>query len=469
MWFAKAITNPAVFFSQPKARKDEEACKTTPKSSSSARPYPKPSDLPPIGQSLFSNVWDRDPTPTNFKTLYLTLVALGLTCLWFLSAILTDILSPLIHLDPTTKWDETHNTGLMLLMQETLGLSQSQVEGIGWITLAVCFTLIGADIVLGILYRNATNASTLNDKKSPSKVYPWPVSWNTDNYECYHDMFSEPTRHGRLLRRPGNTMSNFTYLFTSLSVFASSWLSKRNNTFWVADTAFAVMLLLLTIFSILWHGCNPTWVHYLDLWSMDSCIVYLIIRSAALGGACALHTYLGLLEETAKWWGATACACIYAGLIVALGMDKYGLFQKQYLHRQCLFSIRNRLLGVSKMFGGGHIDMHISNLCTFFTLPVYYLSVPTAIQITLIGRYGSITAGNWACRSLVIGWTYRMWERFALDGNPIMTYMVEKKDSPMLRMMGAAFFSGTAQMHFWTGITLLTGYMQTRSLERDYA
>ena len=419
------------------------------------KPYPKLSDLPPIGQSLWPILWDRDPTPSAWKAIYCISTVFGLTCLIFLSDIMMTIFPSL-----DASWDENHgitsSSSLTELIQATTGLSDGWIQVILWITLGAFLTFIGADIVLGLIS---------SSKKQESDTYPWPNSWKTDNYLCYHDMFAEPTRHGWLIRRPGNTLSNVNYLVSSLVVFGSSILSDKSNIFWVSDAEFSFMLLMLTIFSTIWHGSNAPWSQYPDLWAMDSCIFYLMIRYACLGGIYFLHQYFGVTLETCQFLGATSCSLIYTGVIVSVAKFYYGHFQNGWLHSTCPYSARARMMGVSDIFGHGHLDIYIgSTVCAFAALPIYYMSIPTLINQTVIGSFGSITAAHWVLRSLVVGWTYRMWDRWVLDGNPLMNYWVEMKPS-VLRTVGAALFSGTAQMHFWTGITLMAGYMHGRSVE----
>lgn len=423
--------------------------------------YPERSDLPPVGQSLCPIIWDRDPTPSHWKGLYFLVTVSGLTCLLFFANILRTLL-PAWGVD---SWDNAHslaegNDGLATLMQITLHLSPAQVHAIVWITVAYCLALVGGDTVLG-WRKKSTTCTPKNDD-----VFPWPPSWETDNYLCYHDMFAEPTRFGRLLRRPANTLSNANFLLSSLAVACSLWGSNTTaatNIFWLADAEFAVMLLLLAIFSTLWHASNAPWVQYLDIWSMDCCILYLIIRYVCLGGVCFLHEQSGLSLETAQLTGATSCFVLYTSVIVMLGHSQGNLFQQGYLHGNCHFSSRSRLMGVSNIFGKGHKDVSVGTVCAFAALPVFYLSIPILV-LSVIGKFGSVVASRYTFRSLVVGWTYRNFDRWMLDGNPLMNFWVDRKPSPW-RTMGAGLFSATAQLHFWTGITLLAAYMHARSVE----
>lgn len=80
----------------------------------------------------------------------------------------------------------------------------------------------------------------------------WPASWNTHNTRCYDEMFCEPMRRA-LVRRPGNTFSNALYLHGAVLVGCSA---GRASAFVLADAMFAAMLLLLAVFSTLWHASH---------------------------------------------------------------------------------------------------------------------------------------------------------------------------------------------------------------------
>ena len=114
----------------------------------------------------------------------------------------------------------------------------------------------------------------LNTRQRP---YPWPKSWKTNNNICYQEMFAEPSRQDRMIRRPGNTLSNVFYLFSALVVLTSAFLrGDKDNAalpripgLIISDAIFGGMLLILSIASTAWHGCNAAWSHIADLWSME--------------------------------------------------------------------------------------------------------------------------------------------------------------------------------------------------------
>ena len=69
----------------------------------------------------------------------------------------------------------------------------------------------------------------------------------------------------------------------SLDLRLGGFRRQTPNPFLVADTIFGVMLLILASLSVIWHASNAPKSQYIDLWSMDSCIAYLIIRCACQG------------------------------------------------------------------------------------------------------------------------------------------------------------------------------------------
>ncbi|CAB9516994.1 expressed unknown protein [Seminavis robusta] len=429
--------------------------------------YPSASDVP-VGKFNGYLIWDRDPTSDTLKILYTCLTVLGLLYMIFSAAVITT----LFRVD--TSWDHTHGLdfqnknallGFPELISATLNLPLSKVWTILYTTLGIYGLLVVADVVLGF-----TSSSSNNNNK---RTHPWPTAWKTDNTLCYHDMFAEPTRFGRLLRRPGNTLSNGTYLLASLCVLWSS-LFHRQSVFWMSDILYGIMLFLLAVFSNLWHASNAPWSQYPDLWSMDSCISYLIIRCVCFGVMCQLRKVL--LYNQSETIAAVTCLLIYMVVIAALAKYNYGFFQKGWLDGHCPFSARMLLMGKGDWFGAGQRDCHVVWVCAFATLPVFYTALPTLINVMLATSTGSVTAANWAFRCLVIGWTYRMWERFVMDGCVLMNWFLvvpqpkgnhnDCSSKPnVLLTIGAAICSPTAVMHFFTGLTLLTGYMHARSCE----
>lgn len=417
------------------------------------RGRPKPSDLP-YGPSVMPILWRLDPAPAYIKTLYTVVTISGLIGLFFLADLIPLFLS---NLD--ANWDtqngldpSTQNALLALpsLVHQALHIPQEDVSAIFLFVGAVCAALIAADIMLG---------------RGPTSQSPWPSSWKTANTICYHEMFSEPTRFGRLLRRPGNTLSNAPFLLGSLSVLASL-KAPNENVFWWADLEFAIMLFLLAVFSSLWHGSNAPWSQYPDIWSMDSCILYLIIRNVCMGILSSLLQHsTSNQEDLAKSLAGGVCAVTYAAVIAALAKANYKLFQDGYLHGPCPFSARARLVGISNVMGQGQKDCGVGTVAIFAAMPVMYASIPLFVQTVLLQSTGSLLAGNLLARTLCVGWSYRMVDRWVLDGCFLMNYFVAMKPSCVLKTVGAAIVSPTGALHSFTGITLLAAYVHARSFD----
>lgn len=136
------------------------------------------------------------------------------------------------------------------LISITTGLSYLSIFGCASIAIASYAALIWTDVTTAL------------------RPFPWPKSWETDNNACYDDMFCEPPRRDRVIRRLGNTLSNFFYLFLALVVLLSTVMHGVSSDdvtiisgFIVSDFIFGVMLLILAVSSTIWHGCNAMWSH----------------------------------------------------------------------------------------------------------------------------------------------------------------------------------------------------------------
>jgi hypothetical protein len=409
----------------------------------------------PYGQFLGFEIWQRDPCSYLKKWLWIVLTVTGL----FYMVYSVHIVKWLMGLKDD--WDSQHRLAPTRhyflfsfpdLVELTLELSRHTVLGIFGISFGVYGLLIVADNVLG---------ESENFSLASSKTYPWPSSWKTENIICYNEMFCEPTRLGRLLRRPGNTLSNVTYLLSSLFVLTSA----LKSVFWMSDSLFGVMLLLLSVFSTLWHASNAPWTQYVDIWSMDCCILYLIVRYGCLGGQCVLVTVMGIDPSISQRLAGAVCFLIFGFVVILLGNMHWKRYQIRWLHGGCPFSARARLLGRDNIREEGQEDCHISTVCLFASLPVLYTGIPTIIQVCVIGSMGSTTAAMWVFRTLVVGWTYRLCERWALDGCPLMNFFKNHVETNWMFILGVSIVSPTAVLHFFTGLTLLTGYMHCRSVE----
>ncbi|KAL7533068.1 hypothetical protein ACHAWF_004326 [Thalassiosira exigua] len=413
--------------------------------------YPSLSDAP-HGKFLGCLIWKNDPSSEAIKIFYACLTILGILYMVFHVFLMVNVFGMDGGWDEQHGFDNRNASAFPELISITLGLSPFTVYAIFGISLGSYGMLMAVDWLMGAL--------VTPDKK---RTYPYPPSWRTDNDICYSEMFSEPTRWGRLLRRPGNTLSNGTYFFASICI-----LSSGRSIFWLADVLFGTMLFCLAVFSNLWHASNAPWSQYPDLWAMDSCIAYLNIRCVCLGGLILVQKMTVAKQQNAQQLAAVTCALVYSATIMGLAMHQWNIFQKGWLHGRCPFSARARLIGKGDVWGQGQQDCHVLTVCAFAALPLFYTALPTIIYLTLGHSMGSVAAANWTFWSLVFAWTYRMWDRWLLDGCIFIRWFAATppgKEPTVVRTIGSAGFSPTAVFHFFTGLTLLAGYMHSRSWE----
>jgi hypothetical protein len=105
---------------------------------------------------------------------------------------------------------------------------------------------------------------------------------------------------------------------------------------------FGIMLLILAALSVIWHSSNAPDSQYVDLWSMDSCIAYLIVRIASTGVlSAALHAHVarGFATEVVS----LGCAALFGCVVVANGLYWRRNHRERWLHGGCPFSGRARL------------------------------------------------------------------------------------------------------------------------------
>ena len=245
----------------------------------------------PYGKSIFTALAAADPTPAALQAVYCSVAVLSVLLLPLLPALLIRV----VGIDGT--WDARHGgSGVVDLLRATLGTSDTAVVGAAGVTAAVYGALLILDVLSGCVSRIS-----------------WPAAWHCENTRCYDEMFCEPARANALVRRPGNAYSNCLYLFDACIVLVSI---DASSPFALADALFGGMLLLLSIFSTLWHASHAPKVHYLDLWAMDSCIAYLLVRIACVGGGVAFIAQPWNLPGGAHAAAGAACALLY-GLVIA--------------------------------------------------------------------------------------------------------------------------------------------------------
>ena len=318
-------------------------------------------------------------------------------------------------------WDEDHGivgyslADTMHIVQFTFGLSKDAIASVAFLTF-VCYTgLIVADVELARRSRNNRRNEKKNDnlKHKPSRYDVW--SQIDTNNQCYEEMFSEPIRLGRLLRSPGNALSNAVYFFGALLILLSASRSLQllperfclpcnhsdrysGSTFLIFDVLFGLDLLILSIASTLWHGSNSTLSHYIDLWSMDCCIISVPIRNITYAALVISIKVMRWDPAHAKFIMRWLSALSYLVVILLYGRFYYKLWKKKWLHGPCPLSTRARLSGTSDIFGMGHKDVFVSEVCIFAALAVILVVMGPIIEASLVGDVGSLvtsTIGYW--------------------------------------------------------------------------
>ena len=203
---------------------------------------------------------------------------------------------------------------------------------------------------------------------------------------------------------------------------------------------------------------------------MDSCIVYLLVRCLCLGVVYGLqHTRArDLLQElsvNSQLVGSFSCTLIFGWLVFGIGRAQVRNYQSgAYDTNGPPFSGRNRMHNQGKK---GNYDISTGGVCIFWAMPCMYMILPSLLHF-LCGSAGSVSAAVVLCATLALGWSIRMFERFALDGWWPMNFIKhhsQGSDYVKSWVVVAALMSPTAWLHWHTGITLLFGYIRVRSMD----
>ena len=204
---------------------------------------------------------------------------------------------------------------------------------------------------------------------------------------------------------------------------------------------------------------------------MDSCIFYLIIRMACVGGLAVLVRGVGVPFASAAPLAAGACALLYAALILLLARKQHADSREKLLDGGCPFAGRRRLQGRSPLG-----PVVVAEACAFGAMPLAFMLLPGIVQAKAVRTVGSVIAHTLMLETLAVGWGYRMVERFVLDGCAPMRLIVALQARKGTRASWvksgaltalAALFSPTAVLHGWTGVTLVAGYMHARSVDQQ--
>jgi hypothetical protein len=229
------------------------------------------------------------------------------------------------------------------------------------------------------------------------------------------------------------------------------------SVFW-CWSVFGVMLLALAVLSVVWHSSNAPNAQYIDLWSMDSCIAYLIVRITSTGAVSTLQA-ASVSRHTAEDVGAWCCAILYLSLVCTNALYWRANHRARWLHGACPFSGRARLQAQidgkmssyykssGYLHDSGGAEMHTVGAALYAGMPIIYVALPTLIQIAAIGSLGSLMASTVAATSLTLGWSLRMLERFCMDGSPVRPFSVGSTREPRclgLTMVACAWHARTA-------------------------
>ena len=435
-------------------------------------------EVPAEGVSVAGVIWAFDTRPTWWRLGWVAATCIALPSLPFAPAALACWLGE----GAASSFPDTWAVAWALTPQglaASLGVDPAAAEFAALMTGAAYAVLLIADWVV---------------KPSPADAARdagvWP-RWlaGPRHAHTYDSAFFEPARRGRLLRRLGNTLSNATYTFAGLLVLSTA-TGGPASPFAAADALFGVFLLLLGAFSVAWHASNAMKTHYPDLWAMEGCIVYLILRfaaTAALPALRSLHAPVALLERPLAAVGGPAGALLllaYVALLVSNGRFRLSHVRHRrrggWLDEACKFSARYRLRFHSDPSRAsanedGRGAMTVAATCGYAALPVFYLLLPLTVCAAAVGGIGDVAAATATCATLAFGWGYRMTERWALDWHPLYRALVTPANFravpvdatrlPAWRVLLAALLSPTAALHTWTGFTLAAGFAWARSVE----
>lgn len=411
-----------------------------------------------------------------------------------------------------TKWDLEHRTtwsdidnkyhfiNLSLkLIRHTIGLEPTLTINIFYFGTFLPYLALALIDFSNCMKYLLSRRGLHKEQKRSFVLIQWPKSWYNASHSltCYNDMFTEPMLYPNLVKRPGNTYSNFIYLFTAEFILVSCILAQTNNYFQISDFLFGVMLLILSVASTIWHSANaPFLVHYVDLWSMECCIIYYSLRYISYGIAAVFlfatnnqHNF----QENLRIIASRICLLLFFIVILYLGRYvHYQNYKRKYFHGGFPLSGRNRLFHTVSNPTSTPSSLKVTTItaCLYASLPVYAIIIPLLVLIYVLHTSGSIVATTISLISLSIGWSVRMLERFVLDGHVLMNWFISYRDSTIEKITYSpnnchgstmedvmnhmrvilctiiiGILSPTANLHFFTGITLMFGFIFLRSLD----
>ena len=219
----------------------------------------------------------------------------------------------------------------------------------------------------------------------------------------------------------------------------------------------------------------------------------ILLAIACLGLLACLNWAAFLPTDTSRDLAAAACAVLYGALIVLNGKTQWADHRRAFLDKGCPFAVRTTISREDKGLATA------KGACLFGGMPVLFMTVPCLVQLLALRSVGSVLASTVMLGALIVGWGYRMLERFALDGCAPMNAVhhmqrnwIGKQQPPLeygnsgaavpppgagaaggvrgravscVLTCAAALVSPTAVLHTFTGVTLVVGYLHARSLD----
>lgn len=179
---------------------------------------------------------------------------------------------------------------------------------------------------------------------------------------------------------------------------------------------------------------------------------------------------------------SSACLFLYLVHILSNGSRWKKKHDQKFWHSLCPFAVRNRLpnspyVKTKKDYTINTLSLGpigLFEVYIFALMPVIH-NIPSWIMAKKVyGSFGSVCFGRILNVSLVLGWVYRMTERWAFDACRHIKFFGEKmemanKNGDHLKsfvwMALAAVLSPTAVLHYCTGITLTAAFCHARSVE----
>lgn len=214
---------------------------------------------------------------------------------------------------------------------------------------------------------------------------------------------------------------------------------------------------------------------------LQAVIIYLTFRMIALG------VYVILCKWTeshiiASFISSALCFAMFIGHIYDNACRWYGRHASRFWEHMCPFAVRNRLPNSPYILRIASDGTRSELLKPIGLLEIYlYALLPVSSNVlnwilirTTFHTVGSSCLVRILNRSLVFGWTYRLFERWGLDGCRHVLFcerkMFEAKENGDNLLVAfwtliAAVLSPTASLHFWTGLTLIAAFCHSRSTE----